>query len=66
MTIVDDIVTQLRRGECSEKRRHTEPCATCDVVDERIAHVRALVKVARLVERGELALAVESLPKDIG
>lgn len=46
MTIVDDIVAQLRRGECSARRRHDAPCATCDEVDARILFVLALADVA--------------------
>lgn len=41
-TLVDEIVVQLRRGECSARKRHEAPCATCDAVDRRIAHVLAL------------------------
>lgn len=43
--LVDDIVAQLRRGECSARKRHEAPCATCDAVDRRIAHVLALDEV---------------------
>ena len=42
MTLVDDLVAQLRRGECSARKRHEAPCSTCDAVDRRIAHVLAL------------------------
>lgn len=35
--MIEEINTQLRRGECSERRRHEAPCATCDAVNARIA-----------------------------
>lgn len=48
MTLVDEIVAQLRRGECSERKRHEAPCATCDVVDARIRAIERLVEVEAL------------------
>lgn len=40
--MLTQIVAQLRRGECSDRRRHTDPCATCDAVDARIEWLRAV------------------------
>lgn len=54
---IDDVVAQLRRGACSDAKRHEAPCATCDAVDERIALVlslRSRLEAAELL-RGEVA-----------
>lgn len=45
MSVADDIIAQLRRGACSDAKRHDTPCSTCDSVDARVAWVQRMERV---------------------